>query len=519
MSNNRFIAEAPWLIGVVIGLVGLWWRGHAFVPTPYLSAYDWMEYVPSAWMVTHDIDLGGYATWRNPLYPYILGNVGEIIGYNEATWVLSSTAMSVVVIATGLGARALANPWAGMVAALTVPLINPWAEASRWATLYPMLTAATAVALSLGAAYARFGHRALGLGAALGAGLALGIDFRGLALVVAVVALLALGAHRHRDFRGVALAALCLMVGPALNSTLAVSHQKATATSVHAQRALEVELAVNSGNIALARACRGEPVDEAYPSPSTLTRPCAWAFLADNLDRFKDQAPFGVGATLLSLPLLLFGGGRGWRASLTAIIVFGAAFGSLGIMSVWARLNVHHFVQFAGPIAMVVPVALMRVVESLSLPRVRPLISAITAVIAAIVIVTAGPWAGKRVDDLARGEQNRLLGAMLGGVQMHFDAAKGDILLDCSGLGVEAALLPRRLNDGTPNFKPSIQAPRCQAWMALPPQTPGRAWLITRAEPGFSGPPRGSWLQVEAWVDGPRKSWLWMRVDSQPGQP
>ena len=519
MWNKARWTEAPWIVGVLLGLVGLWWRGHAFVPTPYISAYDWMEYVPSAWMVTHGVDLGGYATWRNPLYPAILGHVGEVIGYNEATWLLSSIAMSLVVISAGLGARALAGPWAGMLAAVTVPLINPWAEASRWATLYPMLTAATGAALALGAAFARWGHPLAAFGAAAAAGLALGIDFRGIVLVLAVLALMAVHLTQKRDIRPVGIALVLMALGPLSNSLLSVSNQKQTATAVGTQRALEVKLAVESGDIELSRACRDEPTDQIYPSLSTLRRPCAWAFLADNLDRFKDQAPFGVGATLFALPLLLLGGGRGWRASLAAVLVFGAGFGAMGIMAVWARLNVHHFVQFAVPIAMVVPVALGRLVHTLAFPKLRSPLKAITAVTAAIYLLLGGPWAGKPIDDLAKGTQNPMLGKMLGGVDMHFDAKAGDILLDCSGHGVEAALLPRRLNPSTPNFKPSINNPRCQSWIQQPPSSTGRAWLFTREEPGFSEPPSPSWVVVEAWVDGPRKTWLWMRVDSTKNQP
>ena len=70
-------SELPWLVGVLGGWLGLWWRGYAYVPLPHFSSYDWMEYVPSAWMVTHGVDLGGYATWRNPLYPAMLGHLGE----------------------------------------------------------------------------------------------------------------------------------------------------------------------------------------------------------------------------------------------------------------------------------------------------------------------------------------------------------------------------------------------------------------------------------------------------------
>ena len=519
MSTKVLLREAPWCIGVVVGLIGMWWRGYAFVPLPFLSSYDWMEYIPSAWMVANGMDVGGYATWRNPLYPAILGQMGEWVGYNEATWILSSLFMSAVVFASGLGARALSTPAAGMVAAITIPHINPWAEASRWSTLYPMLTACTAAALAFGACFIRWGHPIYGAIAGLAAGLALGIDFRGIALVVAVAVMAAFALARRRQKASAALVIACLLVGPLLNRSVAVSHQKQTATAVQTQRALEVQLAIDSGNMDLVRACRDEPVDGAYPTFGTLLRPCAWAFVRDNLSRFKDQAPFGVTFTLLLLPLTLVPGRRGWSASVNSLLVFGASFGAMFLMAIWARLNVHHFVQFAAPVAMVVPVAVARLVETVSTSTIRTALSGALTLAGIGWITTAGPWAGKPVDDLATAEQNQLLGWMINGVNMHFDAASGDQLLDCSGLGVEAALLPRRLNDGLPNFQNSATAQRCQEWIQAPKSTSGRQWLITRQEPEFTGPPRPPWVQVEAWVDGPRRTWLWMRVDSPRTQP
>ena len=273
------------------------------------------------------------------------------------------------------------------------------------------------------------------------------------------------------------------------------------------QRALEVRLALESGDMDLVRACRSEPTDEAYPSLAALSRPCAWAFVRDNLDRFKDQAPFGVGLTLLALPLVLLGDERGWRASLNSLLVFGAGWGALFLMAVWARLNVHHFVQFAVPVSMVIPVAMSRAVRSLSFSRMQPTVQfLLSAVVAAAWVWTSGPWAGKPVDDLATAEQNQLLGWMLSGVDMHVDIDGGDQLLDCSGLGVEAALLPKRLNSGLPNFQTSATAQRCTEWIQSPPDVKGRQWLITRQEPDFNGPPVPPWLAVESWVDGPRRT-------------
>ena len=450
LTIKSCIKEAPWIAGVLLGLIGLWWRGHAFVPLPFISSYDWMEYVPSAYMVTHGIDLGGYATWRNPLYPAILGQAGEWLGYNEAAWMIASISMSLVVFASGLGARALANPWAGFVAAITIPLINPWAEASRWATLYPLLTASTAMTLGCGAAFMRWYRPSLGILAAAFAGLALGIDFRGIALVAAAVAFAVYVWTQNRKLWTAAAVLIPLTVGPLINQSIGISHQKETATAVHTQRALEVSLALESGDPALVRACQNEPIDSAYPTLPAMFRPCAWAFVKDNLVRFSDQAPFGVGPTLWLLPLVLLGGGRGWRGSVQSLLVFGAGFGALFLMAVWARLNVHHFVQFAAPIAMLVPVALMRIVDSVSLKPLQKAGPAVLGLGLSWLAFTQGPWAGKPVDDLATAEQHQLLGWMLDGVELHFDEDNGDVLLDCTGLGVEAALLPRTLHSGHP---------------------------------------------------------------------
>ena len=515
-SNSLPIRELPWLVGVALGWVGLWWRGHAFVPLPFLSSYDWMEYVPSAWMVTHGVDVGGYATWRNPLYPAILGHTGEWIGYNEAAWLLGSIAMSLVVFSAGLGARAMANPWAGLVAAVTVPFINPWAEASRWATLYPTLAAATGLSLACSAAFVRWRNPLWIIVAGLAAGLAWGVDFRGIALVCAVGAMAILGAHKRWGLLVVTV--LSLSAGPLANKAVQITTTKDAAVAVHTQRALELRLAVESGQVDLVQACLNEPADSAYPTLRTLSRPCAWAFVADNLDRAKDQAPFGVGLTLLLLPLVWIGAG-GWRGRLTPVLVFGCAYGSLFLMAVWARLNVHHFVQFAAPIAMTVPVVVGRLIDARGAFRGRLLLNMLLGAAGLFWVSTQGPWAGKPVDDLATAEQHQLLGWMLGGFGANVDLKNGDVMMDCTGLGVEAALLPTRTHAGHPNFQPSALSDRCQDWILNPPQAKGRVWVFTRQEPGFSGPPQPPWQMIQAFQDGPRRTWLWQLVDTNQAQP
>ena len=195
----------------------------------------------------------------------------------------------------------------------------------------------------------------------------------------------------------------------------------------------------------------------------------------------------------------------------------GAAWGAIFLMSVWARLNVHHFVQFAAPIAMTVPVAVARTIDFTSSKSLRTWLNPLAAVLGVFWITTQGPWAGKPVTDLATAEQHQLLGWMLQGVERNVD--QGDQLLDCTGLGVEAALLPRRLNEGHPNFQPSVLTERCQNWIESPPDISGNVWLLTRQEPGFSSPPQDRWRNVEAWEDGPRRTWMWLLVDMGSGQP
>ena len=195
----------------------------------------------------------------------------------------------------------------------------------------------------------------------------------------------------------------------------------------------------------------------------------------------------------------------------------GAAWGAMFLMAVWARLNVHHFVQFAAPIAMTVPVAFARLIDVVSPKKAQTILHILVATGSIFWVTTQGPWAGKPVSDLATAEQHQLLGWMLQGVEKNVDT--NDQLLDCSGMGIEAALLPRGLNHAHPNFQPSALTSRCQDWISSPPNIAGNVWMLTREEPSFNGPPSSQWRKVEAWVDGPRKTWMWLLVDTDGGQP
>jgi hypothetical protein len=444
----------------------------------------------------------------------MLGSLGELIGYNQAGWIIASISLFAVVFGAGLGARAMAGPWAGMVAAAIIPFINPWAEASRWATLYPALTACTALSLGAGAAMVRWPRLHWALLAGLSAGIGWGIDFRGGALVAAVLMLMLMALMaRPRRWQLPLTLALAAAFGPMLNHSLAVTDQRGTDTAVGTQRALELRLAIESGDPGLVSACTGAPTGGAFPTPATFAHPCGQAFIADNLDRLKDQAPFGVGLMLCLLPLVLLPGRRGRRDSLTALVVFGCAWGTLAVMGVWARLNVHHFVQFAAPIAMTVPVAVARLLALLG-PWGRRLIP-VLALGAVGWAGTQGPWAGQPVTEISSSPEHRLLGQIL--TKLTKLVQPEDVLLDCSGFGIEAAVLPRQFHGGVPHFGQSIAHPRCQEWIQQPEPHQGTAWLLSREEPGDTALP-ATWSQAAAWRDGPRHVQLWRHVDTRPGR-
>ena len=138
---------------------------------------------------------------------------------------------------------------------------------------------------------------------------------------------------------------------------------------------------------------------------------------------------------------------------------------------------------------MTVPVAIARLVDIV--PRIPTPIRTASHLILGVVglywVTTQGPWAGKAIDDLAKSEQHRLLGWMLDGMGANIDLDGGDVVMDCTGLGIEAALPKRTHSD--PRYWPSAQSSRCQSWLNDPEHL-GTGICVHRQEAQFNGPPR-----------------------------
>ena len=112
------LLELPWLAGVAWGWLLLWTRGHAFVLGGPLLGFGWWDYLMVAWRQVHEPG-GYYSSWRNPLWPELVGQAGEHVGYVTAALLLSSLAAGVLVLAAGLAGRLLVSPWAGALAAIS----------------------------------------------------------------------------------------------------------------------------------------------------------------------------------------------------------------------------------------------------------------------------------------------------------------------------------------------------------------------------------------------------------------
>ncbi|MDP2312776.1 MAG: hypothetical protein Q8P41_07710, partial [Pseudomonadota bacterium] len=188
--------EAPLALGIAAGLAITVHLGRAYLLDHKLEGYRWPDYVYTAWMV-HAGRPEHYDSFRNPLHGALVSGLGEAIGsYADAAVIVSSVAVTAMIVGAALGARALANPLAGGLAAVTLPMCLPVADAARWANLYPLLGGTTSLAVGLAAVAARWPHPVTAALAGSGMALAWGTDARALPFLGVVVPLVLLGAWR-----------------------------------------------------------------------------------------------------------------------------------------------------------------------------------------------------------------------------------------------------------------------------------------------------------------------------------
>lgn len=512
----RLARELPWITGICGGWLLLWLYGRAFVLGGTPLGFGWWDYLLLAWRYHHPA-MEFFSSWRNPLYPAVVGALGESWGYVVAAQVVASLATATLVLAAGLAGRLLGSAWAGGLAALSLPLVPTVAESSRWLTLYPALAAASGATVVLALLAARTGSRLATLGTGAMLGLAWALDWRGLlfGLPAAILLLLAvIRAPPSRWRRGLPLLFfLGTATSPLLQWSLGSRDILPRTQEVEVQKKVVLRWIRTTHDRELNEACRST-ADLGSLSPRGLTGPCARTLVRYNLTHdLRRELPFGLWPTLLLLPLVLLPGRRGWRGTLeTGAAVF-VPTALLLLLATRVLVPDRYALQFALTTSLVVPVGLARLVQTAVPRRVRAGTEAILLSAATLWLLQEGPPGRNRPTKMALNPDIQKVGPALALLEDRLGPR--DRFLDCSGAHVEAALLPRILHDGPPMSKDTDED-RCAAWIADPPQGSGTTWLGTDA--GRAPAEDGSWEHVGT-VEGGRADFLLWRHRGANGPP
>jgi len=188
------------------------------------AGFDWERYLRETWATLHPGTMN--STWLEPLYPWLLSTLGAELGWAWAGQVISSVALLAIVLGAGILGRALGGPWCGAVAALSIPLTPQLATSARWVSMYPLLSAGTALGLAGLVALCRWPRWWWAVLGGVGTGIAWGVDSRTITLLPGMILLAVLGAWaaegKARRLALLALFAGGLSLGPISQQALRV---------------------------------------------------------------------------------------------------------------------------------------------------------------------------------------------------------------------------------------------------------------------------------------------------------
>lgn len=502
----RAARELPLLAALALGVALVVRPGPGWF---YPEGVDWEQYLEAAVAVADPGSGAAFPGWRRPLHALVVGLLGARSGYVAAAQALAVGCAAAVVVAAGLLGRSLSRPWVGALAALTAANLAPVALAARQVTPYPLLAAAVGLALALGAACSRWPTWPLAFGAGLAAGLAWAADPKGVIAPPLAILLVGVGLLRlpPRAWGRAACLAVGLGVGLGLPILLETAIERhlglrpvPLAEQIESQRWQNLDQLgdPNLFSVAVRRACTGAPT---APSPGALLGPCGAAMLDHNLAFLRVQGAVPDGRSALLAPLCLLPAAWGPRtrerlaASLAAFLAVWLPLlaGLAGLL--WVSHGVRYVLHLAVPIAVLVPLALDRLLglPALRWPRGRPWSAGAAALVAGLWLwqlwpgldlgriasltgpnaPVAGSWDPALPDPRVR--LSRWLASQLG---------PDDLVIDCAASSIESFVLPRRL--ATLRALPH-ENERCAAWMQRPPDAAGERWLLTRHLPNDPG--------------------------------
>lgn len=108
------------------------------------TGYNWTRYLLSGWALEHNPRL--FNNYREPLYYWILGYLGEACGsYRSVAIVFSSFSVTTMLACCGYIGRFFGGSWVGMAAMIVFPWVAIHRNAVGWMNSYPLIGAWMAV--------------------------------------------------------------------------------------------------------------------------------------------------------------------------------------------------------------------------------------------------------------------------------------------------------------------------------------------------------------------------------------
>ena len=474
------------MVAVAVG-AGLLLAANPPMEHPWGS--NWPHYFESAhffWDPT-----SAYFGWRTPLYPLLLATLGKPLGYAAAAHGIARASAVLLVLAAGTLGRAWSGPWAGALAALCVPLLQCAVESAAWTNMYPLAAATSAVAISMGAASARWPTRPGALGAGLVSGLAWKLNHLGLVTIPIVGGLLLLGMTRSASgLRRASLAVLFLLgIGSAHGLEMwVVEHWSVPQEDLSGQvlqRRREELVRIRDSLDPKFSACT-----DFEPKPlnlEELTNACAMQFLDSNYGTVvaEDCGP-KPGLLLLLLPLALLpaAGAKGRADRLrssaaSALMIFGAA-GAVYLAAAWTSYSEKYILAFVPLMVAMIPVGGARLGALLGRHWGQERTGRYLGLAAAACLaITTWPRPTGLHADVPIRESGWEMVSGQAAAWARENVGPDDLLLDCVPLRVDLAMLPAQVRS---RFGIGTQKP-CSGWIQQPPEAVGQVYMLTRTFP------------------------------------
>jgi hypothetical protein len=204
-----------------------------------------------------------------------------------------------------------------------------------------------------------------------------------------------------------------------------------------------------------------------------LMRPCAHELSKDNASRVDEGLPFGLGLTLLCLPLVLLPGRGGRRDVWVAILALVPFVLMTAIMSRWIIVTPRYMMQIAAPAAVVVPLGLVRLAGILGSFTHPNRWIWVPVVGLSIWLFRGGP---QHVSEgpLEMSSTYKMMAPVIQFIEE--EMGPEDVLLDCSESHVEVAILPQ-VTHRLPTNHEGHDWERCATWL-VDPEGGSNAYVI-----------------------------------------